>query len=121
MIVGLRSADACGWESCRDRCMYRREVGWGVGRRYVPAVELDSSSGWIGGEIALGWNTAKGEVAQPGRCENVMGRRFRAVDWPAGTAVWVGEAVAAHAGVEEPRIPMKTTAGGRVGPGGLGS
>ena len=62
MPAGLRSAGVCVRESSRDRCTYQREVGWGVARRYVPVVELDLLSGWVGGEVALSWDIAKGEV-----------------------------------------------------------
>lgn len=80
MIVGLHSAGACETESFRDRCMYQRAVGWGEGHRYVPVAELDLLSGWVGGEVTLGWNTGKGEAVKLERHGNVIGRRFRTVD-----------------------------------------
>jgi hypothetical protein len=121
MIYGLHYADACGRGSYRNRCTYLMEVGWGVVHEYTPVVEQDLLPRWMRGEIALGWNIAKGGIVQLKRCGYVMDRRFQTVGWPDGMVVWAGEVVKARVGVEEPHIPMKMTAGDRMAPGGLES
>lgn len=79
MIVDLRSAGACGRKGFQDRCTFLMEAGLGVVHEYTVFVERGVVSRWMGWEVVLGWNVAKGGIAQLKKCGYGMDRRFRTV------------------------------------------